>query len=210
MADTLEGRFYATDPSKGKLLVIDPVTVEVKEIINGHLEEYNSYGLYHYLVESCGRLYLVHKVNDIGYYYDSDIGGYDGDFECGEPLELKVFALGCSISLNGEANYFWEQVTGLGDQVFFLSKYVTFSVSAQDFGWDQGNCIFFTQEGFEGDVSSYLNAYKSKPEYCGRISKFFGVYTLEDGRIITADDLPSKYTSIFWPVPGWIDSGHFN
>lgn len=73
-------------------------------------------------------LYLVTKL----IFCDSDTEEYDEDsFEFRELLEFKVFSLGCIDSSDGEGNYFWEAVTSLGDRVFFVSDFVTFSVSAQ-------------------------------------------------------------------------------
>lgn len=50
---TFKGRFYAIN-TKGKLIVIDPMTFEGKEIIKSHSEEQQCQrsNLYHYLVES--------------------------------------------------------------------------------------------------------------------------------------------------------------
>lgn len=64
---------YAVD-FKGKLISIDPMTFQVKEIIKSHFKAEKSIGVFNYLVESCGILYLVNKVIHINTssLYDED------------------------------------------------------------------------------------------------------------------------------------------
>ena len=205
-----EEKFYVTT-LWGKLLVINPMTLEMKMIIKStHIMVENSEELFTYLVESCGKLYLVYKVTNAGILYFSRSGSVSGDSERGKPLDLEVFVLDFCFE-NGEKKYFWEPVTNIGDRVFFVSEYVTFTMTAQELGWDKGNCIIFTQDGFVD------RAKKDDPEICYDIdsdyyaselqmfSRYCGIYTLEDCKIVTT---PSAHQQIFWPIPTWLASSN--
>ncbi|XP_021750854.1 F-box protein At2g17036-like [Chenopodium quinoa] len=219
-----KGEFYAID-YKGKLISIDPRTFEVKTIARPHLEEVESEGfmICSYLVESCGKLCLVNKVVNMSArimeatFYDKvkkKFVIHDYLSEVGEPLEFMVSTLSCSCSSspNSEKEYYWETVKNLGDRLLFVSEYVSFSLSAREIGWSRGNCIFFTQEGFKGHgyycygdahCDDIDHSYKSELQM---FSRFCGLHTLKDGRVMTGVDLPSKFTKIFWPMPTWLAS----
>ncbi|KAL2939293.1 F-box protein SKIP23 [Bienertia sinuspersici] len=108
-------KFYAVD-FRGKLIAINPVTSEVKVVIKSQFEQQNCDGLYCYLLESCGKLYLVQKAVHHNFFYNDRFDEYEVDYENGKPLEIKVFTLASS----GDIGYYWEPVTSVGDRVFFV------------------------------------------------------------------------------------------
>ncbi|XP_021859530.2 F-box protein SKIP23-like [Spinacia oleracea] len=188
-----EGKFYATNLT-GRLVSIDPMTLtlemgQVVEVIGSQWEE--ACNECSYMVISCGRLYLVNKVRNTR--------------KKGNRFELKVFVLGNLISSNGKLHYFWDPVTTLGDQVFFVSNFESFSLSAQEIGWGRGNCIFFTNNEYGSSESRRQRKKKRSESANSNMYKYFcGLYSLEDGRFFTINSLPAEYTNIFWPVPSWL------
>ncbi|KAK4539464.1 hypothetical protein RGQ29_031912 [Quercus rubra] len=124
-----------------------------------------------HLVESCGELYVVDRSFDRERRFDHDLRRYR---LCPKTVNIEVYKLdqewGC-----------WVMVKNLGDQVFFLGKDSSFSVSATEFSGCKGNCIYFTDEN---DI---------------------GVFYFENqktGKIVDFQDR----CHLFWPPPSWLSS----
>ncbi|XP_074277090.1 F-box protein SKIP23-like [Silene latifolia] len=205
-----EDKFYMTD-LKGKVKVIDPVTFEARDVITSNVEFCD--GMFTYLVESKGKLYLVNKkVNTrAGFkeaiYPDPKMKKMVRTNVYCEPLQPMGF--GVWVLKRGDRP-FWDPTWSLDDQVFFVSEYVTFSMSAKEVGWKRGDCIFFNQEGFRGHVcyggyGSDNKCDRSNHTYKSELQLFTkkcGIFVLPQGSITTTSDerLPRPF-KIFWPVP---------
>ena len=85
----------------------------------------------------------------------------------------------------------WVKLTNLGDTVLFLACQgsFSFSASASDLGFANGNCVIFsTSHDFHG-----LNA-----EDCG-----MSVFHLDQGQVSPLSNYP-EYFKLLWPPPEWI------
>ena len=87
-----------------------------------------------HLVVSCGELYVVDRFFSKKRRFDHDLRGYR---DCPRTITFKVYKLDQDR---------WVKVKNLGDQVFFLGKDSSFSVSATEYSGCKGNCIYFTDE----------------------------------------------------------------
>ena len=124
-----------------------------------------------HLVESCGELYVVDRFFDRERRFDQDLRRYR---LCPKTVNIEVHKLDQEWGR-------WAMVKNLGDQVFFLGKDSSFSVSATEFSGCKGNCVYFTDEN---DI---------------------GVFYFENqktGKIVDFQDR----CHLFWPPPSWLSS----
>jgi hypothetical protein len=83
----------------------------------------------------------------------------------------------------------WIKLTDLGDRVLFLGNGCSFSASASELGFANGNCVIYsTSYSFHG-----LNIRKCK----------MSVFHLDQGKVSPLSDYP-EYFKLFWPPPEWI------
>ncbi|XP_050241620.1 putative F-box protein At1g65770 isoform X2 [Quercus robur] len=124
-----------------------------------------------HLVESCGELYVVDRSFDRERRFDQDLRRYR---LCPKTVNIEVYKLdqewGCKV-----------MVKNLGDQVFFLGKDSSFSVSATEFSGCKGNCVYFTDEN---DI---------------------GVFYFENQKIGRIVDFQDR-CHLIWPPPSWLSS----
>lgn len=182
-----DGKFYAID-RQGMLAMINPSTFELDEVV-APVEDHN-YHQYTYLVESNFRLYLVIKIvaRPLNYYDEEEEEWVVDKATAGRPLAFKVFIF-------SEREKVWEKVETLENRVFFVTRDVACSVSAEDLGWNKGNCIYFeglTGYDDEADMEFGLNA---------------GFYNLEEQVIATFSSLDDPRATIFWPASSWFVQG---
>ncbi|XP_074277091.1 F-box protein SKIP23-like [Silene latifolia] len=205
-----EDEFYVTD-LKGKVKVIDPVTFEARDIIASNVEFCD--GWFTYLVESNGKLYLVNKeVNSTAgfkeaIYPDPETKKMVRTKVYCEPLQPLCLAVWV---LKGGDRPFWDPTWSLDDRVFFVSEYVTFSMSAKEVGWKRGDFIFFNHEGFRGHLCYDVECDSCDHTYESELQLFSincGIFTFPQGSITTtsSEHLPRPF-KIFWPVPKWLIS----
>jgi hypothetical protein len=76
----------------------------------------------------------------------------------------------------------WVKLANLGDMVLFLGNEISFSASASDLGFPNGNCVIFNA----GDLSDYCE---------------MGIFQLDQGRVSPSCDNPD-YLKLFWPTSG--------
>jgi hypothetical protein len=74
----------------------------------------------------------------------------------------------------------WMKLANLGDMVLFLGNQISFSASASDLGFPNGNCVIFNA----GDLSDYCE---------------MGIFQLDQGRVSPSCDNPD-YLKLFWPT----------
>jgi len=117
-----------------------------------------------FLVESECELLLVDS-------YDSD-----GD----DDVRIDVLRL-------DEKEKKWVKLANLRDRVLFLGEGCSFSASASDLGFENGNLII------------YVNGKVSGCKMC--------VFQLDQGRVSLVSDYPD-YLKLFWPPPEWINRLH--
>ncbi|XP_074277673.1 F-box protein SKIP23-like [Silene latifolia] len=166
-----EDEFYVTD-LKGKVKVIDPVTFEARD------------------------LYLVNKeVNTTGGFEEAIYPNPETKKMVRTQVyceSMQPMCLGVWVLKEGDGP-FWDPTWSLDDRVFFVSEYVTFSMSAKEVGLKRGDCIFFNQEGFRGhlcyggygsddECDSCDHTYKSELQL---FSINCGIFVLPQGSITT-------------------------
>lgn len=113
------------------------------------LPPFSGLGNQKHLVVSCGELYLVDRSFDREMRFDHGLRRYR---LCPKTVNIKV----CKLD---EEWGRWALVKNLGDQVFFLGKDSSFSVSATEFSGCKGNCVYFTDDNDIG--VSYLEDQKT-------------------------------------------------
>lgn len=169
-----KGRFCAVT-DKGKCVTIES-SLKVTEIAPSTCNR-NPNGEKH-LVESLEDLFLVHVLSL-------------------NPFRCKIYKL-------NEVEHKWEEVSSLGDRVFFLGYNCTFSISAQDFSGCRGNCIYLSDPSLpygEEDDSADSKEDDSLPYSEKRIA----VFNLEDDSGGPLASFPG-YFKTFWPPPTWLMS----
>jgi len=149
---------------KGRPCVVDKTgrTVMIGWDLSVHLlaEPLNG-GDVKYLVESECELLLVDR-------YISN--GDDG-------VRIDLFRL-------DEKEKKWVKLVNLGDRFLFLGEGCSFSASASDLGFDNGNFVIYCKQ----------NVWKCE----------MSVFHLEQGRLSRLSDYPD-YFKLFWPPPEWIE-----
>ncbi|XP_074306661.1 putative F-box/kelch-repeat protein At5g24040 [Silene latifolia] len=124
----LQNEFYAID-TIGKLVIINPTTLDVVEVASPPKGiEYDVKTMFLYLVCSDGYLYLVHTN-----FYRSHLST--------EPNDVGVLMF-------DKQSRGWVRVENLGNKVFFITEYCTFSVTAKQLGWSRGSLICFMCDDF--------------------------------------------------------------
>ena len=152
---------------KGRPCVVDKTgrTMMIGSDFNVHLvAEPLIGGDVKFLVESECELLLVDS-------YDSD-----GD----DDVRIDVLRL-------DEKEKKWVKLANLRDRVLFLGEGCSFSASASDLGFENGNLII------------YVNGKVSGCKMC--------VFQLDQGRVSLVSDYPD-YLKLFWPPPEWINRLH--
>jgi hypothetical protein len=148
---------------KGRPYVIDDIgqTVMVGPDLSVHLvaETFSGYNSRFCLVES--DLLIVDR-------------NYGGDH-----VMIRVFRL-------DEKEKKWVRLTNLGDRVLFLGNGCSFSVSALDLGFANGNCVISMDDDME----------------CG-----MSVYHLDRDQVSPLSDYPD-YFKLFLRLPEWIAEMH--
>lgn len=98
------------------------------------------------------------------------------------PVWIDVFRL-------DEKEKRWVKLANLGDKVLFLGNGYSFSASASELGFANGNCVIYSKSyGFHD-----LNIRKCK----------MSVFHLDQGQASPLSDYP-EYFKLFWPPPEWI------
>jgi hypothetical protein len=83
----------------------------------------------------------------------------------------------------------WVKLANLGDKVLFLGNGCSFSASASELGFANGNCVIYsTSDSFHD-----LNIRKCE----------MSVFHLDQGQASPLSDYP-EYFKLFWPPPEWI------
>ncbi|KAF9599688.1 hypothetical protein IFM89_001634 [Coptis chinensis] len=131
-----------------------------------------------YLVESCGELLVVYRIRHC--FMDMNTLKY-------VTTKFLVFKL----DKYGDAPN-WVEVDNLGDQMIFLGRNSAISISAKGVPGFRGNCIYFTDDGFEFFRRSN----------CRLTCLDNGVFYLEDGHIDSFFPLDSSHS--FESQPVWI------
>jgi len=88
----------------------------------------------------------------------------------------------------------WVKLTNLGDMILFLGDVCSFSASASDLGFANGNGVIFTRDYFASHGLSRMDCNMS-------------VFHLDQGRVSPLSDYPD-YFKLFWPPPDWITELH--
>nr|AFK40639.1 unknown [Medicago truncatula] len=102
------------------------------------------------------------------------------------PVWIDVFRL-------DEKEKRWVKLTNLGDKALFLGNGRSFSASASELGFANGNCVIYsTSYSFHG-----LNIRKCK----------MSVFHLDQGQASPLSDYP-EYFKLFWPPPAWVTDLH--
>ncbi|KAF9624208.1 hypothetical protein IFM89_008146 [Coptis chinensis] len=131
-----------------------------------------------YLVESCGELLVVYRIRHC--FMDMNTLKF-------VTTKFLVFKL----DKYGDAPN-WVEVDNLGDQMIFLGRKSAISISAKGVPGFRGNCIYFTDDGFEFFRRSN----------CRLTCLDNGVFYLEDGHIDSFFPLDSSHS--FESQPVWI------
>ncbi|XP_074306648.1 F-box protein At2g26160-like [Silene latifolia] len=173
----LGGELYAID-TIGRLVMINPTTLDLVEVASPPKEiEYDVKVMYP--VCSDGFLYLVYR-GFVGadstrlirrQSWDSWIKNRRPglpqwiDFSrpeiIGEPKDVGVLMF-------DKQNRVWVRVENLGNKLFFVTKYATFSVTAKELGWSEGSFICFMCKDFHNvpDFGKAPIIYKVEGNVC--------------------------------------------
>ncbi|XP_074306651.1 F-box protein At2g26160-like [Silene latifolia] len=158
----LQNELYAID-TIGKLMIINPTTLDVVEVASPPKGiEYYLKTMYLYLVCSDGFLYLVYTN-----FYRSHLST--------EPKDVGVLMF-------DKQSRAWVRVENLGNKLFFITEYATFSVTAKQLGWSRGSLICFMCDDF-------VKA---------------SIYKVEGNVCREEKDLQSEIRVDFGPPPKWI------
>lgn len=172
-----KGKFYAVD-YKGRTVLIG-LDLKAKEVAGPFFGRGG--GQSKQLIKSFDDLFLIDKY----------MGGQEIDFVLGEysecELHLRVFKL-------NEEKKRWDFVDTLGDQVFFVGDDCSYAVRAQDFPGLRGDCVYFSDDSFDGEN-----------EALGEFCVDTGVYRLVDGKCGALSAF-RRHSPIFWPPPTWLSS----
>ncbi|XP_074306652.1 F-box protein SKIP23-like [Silene latifolia] len=193
----LGGQLYAID-TIGRLVMINSTTLDLVEVASPPKGiEYDVKIMY--LVCSDGFLYLV---------YRGFVGGeaWWGRYTLGKRsqswIEFRpILERECSPKIIGEPkdvgvlmfdkqNRAWVRVENLGNKLFFVTKYATFSVTAKQLGWSEGSFICFMCKDFHNgpDFGKAPIVYKVEGNVCWK----------------QEDLLHSDIMVEFGPPPNWI------
>ncbi|KAM6543586.1 hypothetical protein CsatB_008033 [Cannabis sativa] len=134
-----------------------------------------------YLVSSKDDLVLVSR------YLEID---YDNSEELYRTVGFNVFRLDWS----DEDEPKWDKVNDLGDQMLFIGKNSSLSISASDFPGCVGNCIYFTDDYSELNYESVFGEFDS------------GIFCLSDG---TIERKWNSHCTDYWPTPIWVSPNPF-
>ncbi|KAK2391822.1 F-box protein SKIP23 [Trifolium repens] len=139
------------------------------------------------LVESDGELLLVDKytVNvrgDTPFILAAGDGNHYGII-IKRAVRFDVFRL-------DENEKKWVKLTNLGDRVLFLGKDYSFSVKAKDLCMENGNCIIYRDDDYDGNLHS--------------TGLGIDVFCLDKQQISPLSDLPCC-SNLFWPPPQWTE-----
>ncbi|PIA63537.1 hypothetical protein AQUCO_00201108v1 [Aquilegia coerulea] len=135
-----------------------------------------------YLVESCGALLMVYRFRKCR-----------GRRKYGRvhiTINFLVFKLDESSDVPQ-----WVELKSIGDQMIFLGRNSSISISAKGVPGFKGNCIYFTE-----DSRSYYFGESHKRPYCSDN----GIFYLEDGHIaslFTPDDTHTFNIQPIWVTP---------
>jgi hypothetical protein len=134
------------------------------------------------LVESDGELLLVDKytVNvrgDTPFILEAGDGNHYGII-IKRAVRFNVFRL-------DENEKKWMKLTNLGDRVLFLGKDFSFSVKAKDLCMENGNCIIYRDDDYDGNLRS--------------TGLGIDVFCLDKQQISPLSD------NLFWPPPQWTE-----
>ncbi|XP_074306660.1 F-box protein SKIP23-like [Silene latifolia] len=122
----LRDELYAIDRIR-RLVIINPTTLDLVEVASPPKGiEYDVKVMY--LVCSDGFLYLVYTN-----FYRSHLST--------EPKDVGVLMF-------DKQSRAWVRVENLGNKLFFITKYATFSVTAKQLGWSRGSLICFMCDYF--------------------------------------------------------------
>ncbi|XP_042507139.1 F-box protein At2g26160-like [Macadamia integrifolia] len=109
-----------------------------------------------YLVESSGELLIIYRFLDSGFPVgeddedDDEDAVVDSDDNWREPARLPYRTINFEVFKLDFAGGKWVEVENLGDRAVFVGYNDSFSVSASEFPGCKGNCIYFTDDYFEG------------------------------------------------------------
>ncbi|XP_074306656.1 F-box protein At2g26160-like [Silene latifolia] len=156
----LRDELYAID-TIGRLVIINPTTLDLVEVASPPKGiKYDVKTVY--LVCSDGFLYLVYTN-----FYISHLSR--------EPKDVGVF-------MYDKQSRAWVRVENLGNKVFFITKYATFSVTAKQLGLSRGSFICFMCDYFVKAL----------------------IYKVEGNVCREEKDLQSEITVDFGRPPKWI------
>ncbi|XP_043708185.1 F-box protein At2g26160-like [Telopea speciosissima] len=146
-------QFYTVKGSGRVFMVSGLEDASPQLTLVGHRPTKPSYPSRLYLVESSGDLLMVYRFLDLYLYVDDDDDEdvvVDSDDDGTEPVRLPHRTVNFEVyKLDlGEGN--WVEVDNLGDRAVFVGYNDSFSVSASEFPGCRGNCIYFTDDYFEG------------------------------------------------------------
>ncbi|XP_074306655.1 F-box protein SKIP23-like [Silene latifolia] len=190
----LGGELYAID-TIGRLVMINPTTLDLVEIASPPKGiEYDVKIMY--LVCSDGFLYLVYrgfvrgetwwgryaveKWNQSWYEFRPILERNCSPFIIGEPVGVLMF---------DKQNRVWVRLENIGDKVFFITKYVTFSVTAKELGLSRGSLIYYMGKDFHNG-----------PDF----GKALIVYKVEGNMCREQENLHSDITVDLGPPPSWV------
>lgn len=117
-------------------------------------------------VENESELLLVRKYND---YYDGDVR-----------VRIDLFRL-------DEKEKKWVKLANLGDRVLLWGQGYSFTASASDLGFDNGNFVIYFNDDNHDAVGE------------------MGIFHLDQRRNLPSSDY-ADYFKLFWPPPEWIIS----
>ncbi|XP_058752464.1 F-box protein SKIP23-like [Vicia villosa] len=136
-------------------------------------------GYLHIMVENESELLLVHKTNDL---YDSFRDEYD-NHHVEVRVTFEVFRL-------DQKEKKWLRLSNLGDTVVFFGQCDSFTASALDLGFDNGNFVIYCND--DDDVKSEMS-----------------IFHFDNHDNYPLPDYPD-YLKLFWPPPEWILLKNYN
>ncbi|PIA62854.1 hypothetical protein AQUCO_00200698v1 [Aquilegia coerulea] len=140
-----------------------------------------------YLVDSCGELLMVYRYSN----------------PCNDAKNIRnVTKKFVVYKLDQSSKPFqWVQLQSLGDQILFLGRSSSMSISAAGVPGFKGNCIYFTDDIWPYFFNGFEPIYRNSDN---------GVFYLDDGRIesfFNSDESYSFNLAPVWLTPNWISSG---
>ncbi|XP_074306649.1 putative F-box protein At1g65770 [Silene latifolia] len=190
----LRDQIYAID-TIGRLVIINPTTLDLVEVASspkGIIIEYDVTIMY--LVCSDGFLYLVYK-GFVGaeawwkeYTYFNRRHSWkdvrtlierNNGCPIGKPKKMDVGVL-----MFDKQSRAWVRVENLGNKLFFITEYATFSLTAKQLGWSKGSFICFMCKDFHygPDFGKDPFLYKVEGNVCRKQGDFHSYITVDFGR----------------------------